>query len=202
MELGVSRMTLRQALESMQFQGLLQRRPGRGGGTFVAGNAPVLELASMAGLAQQLSGKGATVESRILAAETLLPPGEVRNALGMHEGELAHRLQRLRFADDEPIMIEDAWFPASRLEGFPIQTLTGSVYKALASLGSAPVRKVEELSPSVASSEERELLKVGARHPVLRVVRTTYRSDGQAIEHSHDTYRSDAMRVQVTTVQD
>lgn len=73
------------------------------------------------------------------------------------------------------------------------------MYAVLAEYRSTPVRKVEELLPAVVSAEERELLGVGARTPVLRLVRTSYRSDGRAIEYSHDVYRVDAIRVRVTT---
>lgn len=198
-ELGVSRMTLRQALESLQFQGQFQRRPGRAGGTFVSGRVPVLELASMSGLAQQLSSTGADVESRILVAEATEATTEVSKALGVDMGDSVLHLRRLRFANEEPVMIEDSWFPERRLPGLDVGSLAGSVYRALGELDSAPVRKVEELDPSVASPLERELLGVGARHPVLRLVRTAYRADGLAVEYAHDVYRSDAIRVRVTT---
>jgi len=201
-ELGVSRMTLRQAVESLQFQGVLQRRPGRAGGTFVSLGVPVFELATMTGLAQQLSGMGAEVESTILEAGTVEASSEVSMALGLGSGELAHHLRRLRSADEKPVMIEDAWYPAAALPGFPVHSLTGSAYSTLREYGSAPVRKVEELFPSVATLVERDLLGVGARHPVLRLFRTAYRADGIAVEYSHDVYRSDAMRVRVTTVND
>ncbi|SEB69381.1 GntR family transcriptional regulator [Arthrobacter woluwensis] len=198
-ELGVSRMTLRQAVETLQFQGILRRRPGRAGGTFVAGTAPVLELGSLHGLFQQLSRDGAVVESRILLAETSPAPAEVSEALRITPGDPAHRLRRLRFLDGEPLLIEDSWFPAERLPGFAVESLTGSVYARLKTFGWEPVRKTEDLIPSVATAEERDLLSVGARHPVLRIIRTAYRSDGLPVEFAQDTHRSDALRLRVTT---
>lgn len=198
-ELGVSRMTLRQALEALQFQGVLRRRPGRAGGTFVSGPVPVLELGSLQGLFQQLSNAGAVVESRILLAETCEAPAEVARALEIAPGEAAHRLRRLRSAEREPLMIEDSWFPAKRLPGFTVDSLTGSVYACLQALGWEPVRKVEDLTPSVPTPEERELLGIGARHPVLRLVRTAYRADGLPVEHAQDIHRADALRLRVTT---
>jgi len=198
-ELGVSRMTLRQALETLQFQGVLRRRPGRAGGTFVAGEAPVLELGSPQGLFQQLTRTGAVVESRILLAATSTAPTEVADALRIGPEDPAHRLRRLRFLDGEPLVIEDSWFPAERLPGFAVESLTGSVYARLETLGWQPVRKVEDLIPSVAAPEERELLGVGPRHPVLRIERTAYRSDGLPVEYARDTHRSDALRLRVTT---
>ncbi|WFR83596.1 GntR family transcriptional regulator [Arthrobacter sp. Y-9] len=198
-ELGVSRMTLRQALETLQFQGVLRRRPGRAGGTFVSGDVPVLELGSLQGLFQQLSRTGAVVESRILLAATFPAPEDVAEALRIPAGDPAHRLRRLRFLDGEPLMLEDSWFPAARLPGFAVESLTGSVYARLQGLGWEPVRKTEDLTPSAATPEERELLSIGARHPVLRIIRTAYRSDGLPVEYAEDIHRSDSLRLRVTT---
>ncbi|MFG2910225.1 GntR family transcriptional regulator [Kitasatospora sp. NPDC048286] len=198
-ELGVSRMTLRQAVESLQFRGLVKRRPGRAGGTFVSAGAPVLELASMVGLVQQLAAEGIEVASTVLAAESVAASPEVAAGLGLAAGDEVHHLRRLRFADGEAVAIEGAWYPAALLPGFPLGRITGSVYAVLGEYRSTPVRKVEELLPAVVSAEERELLGVGARSPVLRLMRTSYREDGRAIEYAHDVYRADALRVRVTT---
>ena len=56
MRAGVSRMTLRQALDSLERRGLVERRVGRDGGTFVA--EPKLELAGLSALSDQLRGLG------------------------------------------------------------------------------------------------------------------------------------------------
>src|SRR5947209_11974896 len=64
--LGVSRMTLRHALDSLARRGLLVRRVGRDGGTFVA--EPKLELAGLAGLSDQLRAQGRAAGARVLPA--------------------------------------------------------------------------------------------------------------------------------------
>src|SRR5574337_1270538 len=65
--LGVSRMTLRHALDSLERRGLVERRVGRDGGTFVA--EPKLELAGTSALSDQLRGLGLRAGARVLAAE-------------------------------------------------------------------------------------------------------------------------------------
>src|SRR5918911_795984 len=64
---GVSRMTLRQALDSLERRGLVERRVGRDGGTFVA--EPKLELAGLSALSDQLRGLGLEAGARVLSAE-------------------------------------------------------------------------------------------------------------------------------------
>src|SRR5918912_3516508 len=64
---GVSRMTLRQALDSLERRGLLERRVGRDGGTFVA--EPKLELAGLSALSDQLRGLGLEAGARVVSAE-------------------------------------------------------------------------------------------------------------------------------------
>lgn len=198
--LSVSRMTLRAAVERLQFEGVLLRRPGRGGGTFVAQESPVVELASVRGILAQLSAE--TVTSRVLAAEVVdgeCAPQEVTAALGVRAGGVV-RLNRVRNVAGEPAMLEDSWFPADLVPGLLEEDLTGSMYRLLRDrYGSEPVGKREVLQPGSAGAEEAAHLGIGARHPVLRIERTAYRADGRAVEYSLDTYRSDRLRIQVTT---
>lgn len=197
--LSVSRMTLRAAVETLQFDGLLVRRPGRGGGTFVAAPPPTVELASVRGVLAQLRER--LVESEVIEAGIVTDvPRDVRHALAIGKGEAAMRLYRVRRVADEPVMLEDSWLPGALVPGIESEDLTGSVYRLLRDrYESEPVGKREVLQPGIASPEEARLLGPGPRHPVLRITRTAYRADGRAVEYSQDAYRSDLLRIQVTT---
>src|SRR5579864_9051572 len=67
-ELGVSRMTLRQALDALERRGLVTRSVGRKGGTFVAQPKFERDLSSYAGLSAQLAEQGRIPGARVLSA--------------------------------------------------------------------------------------------------------------------------------------
>src|SRR5438067_10859619 len=97
--LRVSRMTLRQALASLERRGLLSRRVGREGGTFV--DEPKLELAGLTGLSDQLRGLGRLAGARVLSATERDASAAEANAL-MRAGAV-YELVRVRSADGEPV---------------------------------------------------------------------------------------------------
>lgn len=200
--LAVSRMTLRTAVESLQFDGLLVRRPGRAGGTYVAGPAPIVELASVRGIVAQLRGRH-DVRSDVLEFGRMAAadaPTKVAAALRLTETDEVYRLFRRRHADEYAVMLEDSWLPAAVMPGLEEHDITGSVYTLLRDVyDSEPTGKRELLHPGVPSAEEARQMGLGARHPILRIARTAFRADGTPVEYSEDLYRSDLLQIQVSS---
>src|SRR3954466_315543 len=90
--LRVSRMTLRQALDSLERRGLLARRVGRDGGTFVA--EPRIELAGLAALSDQLRARGLAAGARVLSTRE-----RAASAAEAALGERVFEVVRVRLAD-------------------------------------------------------------------------------------------------------
>src|SRR6185437_380380 len=65
---GVSRMTVRRALESLESRGLLRRSIGRNGGSFVARPKLERDLGTFSGLSEQLARQGVVAGARVLSA--------------------------------------------------------------------------------------------------------------------------------------
>src|SRR5579859_8221656 len=101
--LGVSRMTLRQALAELAQRGLVTRTVGRSGGTFVAEPKVEQDLTVLAGFSEQLRRHGLVAGARVLSA-TLRPAGPAAGAaLQIGEGGQAYEIRRVRLADGRPI---------------------------------------------------------------------------------------------------
>src|SRR5690242_20045916 len=98
-KLRVSRMTLRQALASLERRGLVSRQVGREGGTFV--DEPKLELAGLSALSDQLRRLGLAAGARVLAATERDATSAEASALG-HAGAV-YEIRRVRLANGEPI---------------------------------------------------------------------------------------------------
>lgn len=184
----VSRMTVRHALDSLERRGFVERRVGRGGGTFVAERK--LELAGLAALSDQLRSLGLTAGARVLSAREA-PQGP--SELG---GGRAYEIVRVRFADDEPVAIEHTWFPADAFPGLLECPLDGSLYELLRSrYDDVPVRAVEALEPTKATRREAASLGVAAGAPLMAVTRVAYGASARPLELSRDLFRGDRVRV-------
>jgi GntR family transcriptional regulator len=187
--LGVSRMTLRHALAALEQRGLVERRVGRDGGTFVA--EPKLELVGTSALSDQLRALGLEVGARVLSAEER-PAGPAEAVLG----ERVYAIERVRLADGQPVAVERTALAADAFPGLLEAPLDGSLYDLIrARYASVPVRAVERLEPALADADEAAALGVEAGAPVMRVERLAYGSDDRPLERSLDVFRGDRTRV-------
>ncbi len=198
--LGVSRMTLRQALSKLALRGLVTRTVGRSGGTFVAEPKLEQDLTTLAGFSEQLRRHGKVAGARVLAA-ALIPASPVAAAaLALADGEQVHDVRRIRLADGRPIAIEHSQFPARLFPDLLECRLDGSLYDLLASsYGMRPHRARESLEPVVAGVREAEALDVDEGAPLMLVERTAYAADGQPVEYARDLFRGDRTKAVIWT---
>ncbi|WP_436774456.1 GntR family transcriptional regulator [Yinghuangia sp. YIM S09857] len=198
--LGVSRSTLRLALHDLERSGFVVRRPGRGGGTFVASPKVERDLGAFGGLADYIRRQGLEAGARILAV-ALAPAGpRAAAALGIGPDELAVHVTRVRLADGEPIALERSRFPAELFPDLAEQALGGSVYELLRTrYGRAPDHAVERIEPVAADDEIAALLEIPYGTPLLAVERVAYDASGAPVEHADDLFRGDRTSVVVWT---
>ncbi len=188
--LGVSRMTVRQALASLAARGLVERGVGRG--TFVARVKLDHDLGRVAGFSELMARQGLEAGAKLISASECPAPDPVAAALGIAAGAPVYRIQRLRFGGGVPLAIEDSWIPAAPFPGLLELGLTRSLYALMRDLfGLEPVRAVERLEPVVARPHEAAALEVAPGSPLMLVERTAYAADGTAVELAHDRHRGD-----------
>ena len=186
---GVSRMTLRQALGTLEQRGRLTRTKGRYGGTYVV--APKLELAGTSALSDQLRGLGVAAGARVLrAVERDARPDETML------GARVHAIERVRLANGEPVALERGAYSIAAFPGLLDGPLDGSLYALMrARYDEVPVRAVERLEPGLARADEAEALGIGVGAPVMLVERTAFSAAGRPLECSRDVFRGDRTRV-------
>lgn len=198
--LGVSRMTLRQALATLERDGVLLRVPGRSGGAFVAEPPPgpriECDLTGLAGFTEQMRRAHLRAEARVLRAATVPAPAAAAVALGVAAGEPVHEVARVRSAGRSPIALERSYFPA--LPGLLDQDLTGSLYDLLATrYDLRPRTAVEHLDPVVAEPGDAAELGIEAGAPLMLIERTAYAAGGVPVEYALDLFRPDRVRISV-----
>lgn len=192
--LGVSRMTVRQALASLASRGLLERGVGRG--TFVRAQGKVVyDLSGAIGFTEQVGRQGLAASATVEAAEELDAPDEVAAALELDPGAPVLRVQRVRSADGRPLVLEDSWLPAARFPGLLARDLGGSLYALMReAYGLEPAEAVERLEPVNARAHEARLLGVPEGAPLMLVERVARAAGGVAVEFAHDRHRGDRAR--------
>lgn len=195
-QLGVSRMTLRQALHELQTRGYVVRAIGRRGGTFVARPKLERDLGTSAGLSEQLRRQGIVAGAVVVTASETDPTRGVSEALELAPGASIVEIVRVRLADEEPIALERSYLPADRFRDVLGLDLTSSLYALLGERFDAlPVRTVERIEPVLADADEAAALRVARGAPLMLVTRTAYDAAGSAVEHARDVFRGDRTRL-------
>lgn len=185
---GVSRMTARAALRALALRGVLERDVGRG--TFVARAKVDHDLTHFAGFTEMVRRQGMAAKARILAINALPAPDHVAAALQIEPGGLGYRVERLRFADDEPLTLEDSWLPAGLFPGLLDHDMRGSLYELMRDrYDRPPVRAVERLEPVLAEAHQSAALGVAEGAPLMLVERVAYAADDVPVEFARDHHR-------------
>lgn len=199
-DLGVSRMTLRQALASLEGLGRVLRKPGRLGGTFIAEPKIVCDLTGLAGFTEQMRRAHVRAGARVIRAVSRPAGRATGRALGIERDDEVHEVVRVRSANREPLAIEQACFPAALFPDMLEHRLTGSLYTLLAKrYDQAPHTATEVLEPVIASAEQAGLLRVDEGSPLMLIERTAFTASGVPVEHAIDVFRADRTRITLRT---
>jgi GntR family transcriptional regulator len=191
--LGVSRGTVRQALQALAARGLVKRGVGRG--TFVASAKIERDLNHVAGFTEQMERAGLDPGARVLSAVVDAAPASVAAALQIPAGAPAARVERVRYAAGVPMTLESSWVPDQLFPGLVGLDLRQSLYALMADLYErAPARAVERFEPVLARLFEARALEVPVGSALMLVERTAYDADDVPLEHSRDLHRGDRAR--------
>ena len=173
-EYGVSRVTVRRALEEGRRAGLLDSRQGYG--WFVAADPLRQTLGRLGTVESQLAAEGVHVERRILDFSVVPAPPEVAASLG--PGKVL-RVRRVNLADGVPFARVTVWCPVGLAAGLAREDLERSSFYDLLPvvLGGA----TQTIGAAAASAADAALLEVPVGAPVLRCGRVTTSADGQPV---------------------
>ncbi len=199
--LGVSRMTLRQSLGSLEARGVVERIPGRQGGTFIRQPRIECDITGLAGFTEQLRQGHVRASARVVSSTVVPASRAVAKALELSVDTDVYEIVRVRSANREPVALERSYLPAELFPGLLDKRLTGSLYARMRrDYGLAPQAATEFLEPFIATDQVAALLAVDAGSPLLLIERTARTTSGQPVEYARDLFRSDKIRISVQTV--
>jgi GntR family transcriptional regulator len=184
---GVSRMTVRQAVDALVVDGLLEREQGRG--TFVAPTKMDLQV-RLASFGEDMRRRGMEPSSKVLVAEEIAASPDIADALELLPGELVFYLHRVRYADGVPMAIEQTWLPSRLAPGLFDSGAPDSIYGELRRRGLDPDWGEDTVSATEVDAQDAELLGMRTGRALLCLTRRTFAGE-IACSYSRSSYRAD-----------
>lgn len=199
--LGVSRMTLRRALDELVSAGRAVRR--QGAGVFATGPKVGQSLAATS-FSVEMHRRGLEPGARTLGSETTPAGARLGQRLEVSPGEPVLRVERLRLADGSPMAIELLHVPTSVVPGLDGSDLVDrSFYELLAHKYDVRISGgVQTIEPTVTDAEESDRLEVPLHSPALLFERVSRDQDGRVVEYVRSVYRGDRYRIETPIVPD
>ncbi|WP_308466049.1 GntR family transcriptional regulator [Rathayibacter soli] len=195
--LGLSRPTIRRAIQDVVDKGLLVRR--RGIGTQVV-HGEITRQVELTSLHEDLERSGRHPSTVLLVREVIPADEAIAALLVVAEGSPVLHLRRLRSADDTPVAILENHLPADFADLSESDLTRYGLYQVLRARGTTMRVARERIGARRATNPESKLLDMDKGAPVLTMDRTAYDSSGRAVEYGRHCYRPDMHSFEVTLV--
>jgi len=201
-QFGVSRVTVRRALQTLEADGAVYRRQGLG--SFVCERRVPQGLVRMTDFAEDMRRAGMEATSRILHQENEPCPPTVAEHLGVAPGSSVLRLDRLRLGDGVPFALDRTWLPPYYAQLLVGHDLTGdTLYQVLEKeYGISALSARLRISAAVADRDSAEPLGIEVGAPLLQIERTSRTLGEKAIYFQRRFYRSDRIAYELEVARD
>lgn len=197
----VSRTVIRQALKEMTYEGLVVRQKGKG--TFVAEPKIVESLVQkLTGFYQDMVDRGHNPVTQVLKQRVVAASPKVAAHLEVAPGTSVIEIDRLRFIQDEPIVLVTTYLPLALCPELVKADLSNqSLYTFLEKEYGLVIARGHRTIEAVPANEyEARLLRIEKGVPLIMLDSVSYLSDGTPIEYYHALHRGDRSRFEVELV--
>ncbi|MPZ63688.1 MAG: UTRA domain-containing protein, partial [Propionibacteriales bacterium] len=193
--LGLSRPTMRRAIQELVSKGLLVRK--RGVGTQVV-HGHVRRPVELTSLYDDLARNEQAPSTQVLR-NTVDPAGpEIAAAMGIAPETPVRRMERLRLARQEPLAILRNWLPEDVLRPTDAELESHGLYELMRDVGLHMRIARQQIGARGATTAEARLLGERKNAPLLTMSRTTYDDFGRLVEYAEHVYRAETYSFEVT----
>lgn len=184
---GVSRMTLRQAVQTLADEGILERKIGSG--TYVAKKRVQETMTGTTSFSEIMMAQGKVPSSKTIAYFVTQPSSSEMEKLRLKENEQILRMERIRYADDVPICFEVTSIPYHLVKGAQKDEVTQSFYHTLVETGEQKIgHAVQRVTAMVASEKIADYLDIKKGDAILRLRQITYLETQEPFEYVRSQY--------------
>jgi GntR family transcriptional regulator len=189
-EYEVSRITVRQALSSLEQDGLVIRQ--RGKGTFVSEKANTLELPRFTGSIEDLILMGKRTKTKVIESAWIDPPDNIRERLKIKDGKVL-RIEKIRHIESDPFSHVFNYLPAELGNKLPMDLVKSKPMLMILEdeLGVRANEAEQSVEATIADASDASLLDIRVGDPLLKAERTVYDVKGNPVEYVSVVYRAD-----------
>ena len=193
---AVSRTTIRQAMGALESDGYVHIYKGRG--TFVAAKRLNQEMSGLYSFTESMKRLSKMISTKLVAFEQIKCDERIARKMQCPIGTELFRFTRVRYADNEPMLIVTTHLPCKRFPNFSEEgLLTGSLYAIMRETYHVNFTKANETLQSVCvRADEAELLQVESDAPCMKIDRYTYEKE-TLIEYAVGIARGDKFEYNV-----
>lgn len=182
-EFGVSRMTIRKAVDLLLGWGLVERR--HGSGTYVVKKDVHHETTNLTGFIEVMRNQGKEVITEVLEFVVMAAPPAIASLLRININERIYYSRRVRFVEGKPLMVEDSYMPLKLFSNLSVAHLEGSKFSYIENECHIKVSgNYESLTPVLADKNMAKLLYIKELTPILRITSLSYSDSGEFVNYS------------------
>lgn len=184
---GVSRMTLRQAIQTLVDEGILERHVGDG--TYVARKKVQEKMSGVTSFTDLMAEQGKVASSKTITYHVTTPSLSEIEKLQLSDGELVLRMERIRYADSLPICFEVATVPNKLVDGYSKTEITSSLYRTLEEKAELTLGGAQQTVSAMSAAENiAEYLSIKRGEAILRLRQVSFLKNGEPFEYVRTQY--------------
>jgi len=189
-DLGISRVTIRKAMRGLITEGLCEKKSGKG--IFVADKKILMNIQTLQGTTSFIKQLGYEINTVVLKKEILDANEKIKSKLEMVNSDKVLFLQRVRYVNEEPVIMDETYLSLDLYEGLEEKTYDKSLYSILEeNYNIEPFYSKGKYNIRVSGEEESEILNLKLNTPLLVKKAVAYTKDDIPIEYNITNYRTD-----------
>lgn len=188
----VSRISVRQALDELETEGLIYRVAGKG--SFVSKPRPVLDLARLQGFGQAMSELGFETVNQVVGLATVVAPDDIAERLGLEIGAAITEIRRIRHVNHDPVSLDITYLPVDPGARMKAEELSARDISQILEQdhGVAPGHADLHIGTLAADVSASQALKIAKGAPVLYLERLIWTRDGAPLRIDRIYCRGDS----------